>query len=44
MDERDKTSEAIIREYLAKLERSFERFQFRFGEREWKRRDLYDRA
>jgi hypothetical protein len=53
MDERNTTLEAIIREYIAKivaeydqemLERSFERFQFRFGKREWKRQDLYDRA
>jgi hypothetical protein len=26
------------------LERSFERFQFRFGKRTWKREDLYERS
>jgi hypothetical protein len=26
------------------LERSFERFKFKFGKRTWKRADLYDRS
>jgi len=28
----------------AALERSYERLQFRFGRRTWKREDLYDRS
>jgi hypothetical protein len=31
------------RRELAALEESFEKFQFRMGERTWKREDLYER-
>ena len=32
------------RRELEALERSFERFQFKFGKKTWKREDLHDRS